>query len=167
VKPTVTLKFDLSSPKVEAFVSSQKCTDVESRWKYVQYFSRYCVNNVRHAQTHRQKTYCFLPHYVWRRHKSNVIFVAVTETNEVVEKTSFTASISTVHGHSLTSLFNARLMNCCQTAWHVLIRAARCDNEPLCFAAVSFFLSFSSARDLRDLSADRRETATYRKWVQW
>ena len=55
----------------------------------------------------------------------------------------------------------------------VIIRAARCDNatRPLCFAAVYFFLFFlffSSARDLRGLSADRREALPHdRKWVQF
>ena len=52
----------------------------------------------------------------------------------------------------------------------MVIRAARCDNatrEPLCFAAVSFVL-FSSARDLRGLSADRRKSLPHdRKWVQF
>ena len=54
-----------------------------------------------------------------------------------------------------------------------LIRAARCDitqPRPLCFAAVSFvlFSFFYSARDLRGLWADRRETLPHdRKWVQF
>ena len=52
----------------------------------------------------------------------------------------------------------------------IVFRADRCDNaarEPLCFAAVSLFF-FYSARDLRGLSADRRETLPHnRKWEQF
>jgi len=56
--------------------------------------------------------------------------------------------------------------------WH--IRSPRCvitQRRALCFAAVSFLFSFFffySARDLRGLSADRRETLPHdRQWVQF
>jgi len=48
-------------------------------------------------------------------------------------------------------------------------KTAHCRNatQPLCFAAVYFFLFFfSSAQDLRGLSADRCKTLPHdRKWV--
>jgi len=51
---------------------SQKCEMLKVWCKYVQYFSRYCVSNVRDAQTDRQthvlrnsqKTLCLRPHIV-------------------------------------------------------------------------------------------------------
>ena len=52
----------------------------------------------------------------------------------------------------------------------LIVRAAHYDDvtrEPLCFAAVSFFL-FSSVRDVRGLSADRCETLPGDwKWLQF
>jgi len=43
------------TPKLEAFILVTKCTNAESLVKkYVQYFSRYCVNNVQDARTDAQ-----------------------------------------------------------------------------------------------------------------
>jgi len=53
LEPTVTLKFDILTQEIDPFIFVQKCTNAESLVKNVQHFSRYCVNNVRDAQTER------------------------------------------------------------------------------------------------------------------
>ena len=72
--------------------------------------------------------------------------------------------MSVTNLHDIGSLWPACTRYC------QFVRAARCDNATaVLMFCCRFFLSFSvfySVRDLRDLSADRRETLPHdQKWV--